>query len=252
MANEETIIIVSFKNLRDAAAKIVVRVEENGGNISENDVLEEVAKTIRGNGQNWKVFLQNSISFDEGVEKAVVSDQLQGRAEMNEGLIESSSSFRDTKVIAISRARMLRLAEQWRDHLYPNYNNRTAVFVFRDVGIFEFELVCIADLLEAAMSGNPPHYVDSAYRLLRDWRGQGKNPFSLCSRFMEYQMDDFIYELSYTVPLNPSTQIDMILDIWAHLKFELISDLEDPEQIWIDLLHELGWVEDESRNKRLP
>lgn len=252
MANEETIIIVSFKNLRDAAAKIVARVEENGGNISENDVLEEVAKAIGGIGQNWKDLLQNSISFDKGVEKAVVSDQLQDRAEMDEELVQNGSLFRNSSIKAISRARMLRLAEQWRDDSYPNYNDRTAFFVFKGVGIFEFELVCIADLLEAAMSGNPPHYVDSAYRLLRDWRGQGKHPFNLFSGFMEYQMDDFIYKLSYTVPLNPSAQIDMILDIWAHLKFELVGELGDPEQIWIDLLQELGWVEDESSEKPSP
>lgn len=240
--DKEPIIITNASALKDAAKAVVARVKRNEGNISINGVLSEIASGLAGEARTWGAITEQPVYVSENVRLVKIF----GRSRPNKKVKDRQSVNTAFEFVAspavLSKPRMLELASLWKQGGYENRHNRSPVCRFAEKDIYEFELVCIADLLSALEHSRNPIFVDSAYRLLLDWGNPSQDSNSQYPLgFIEYGVRQVLFELSYRVPYDRDQQIHSILQTWSYLKLEIPGN--DCGETWVKLVQCLGWLE---------
>lgn len=255
MSNNNSILIIQASDLKRAADRIFMRIERTertGRKVTQNGILADIAGCITDENLNWGGILARSIVCHNNIKlknvlEAIAGPKLTdggGADPVEQPAVPVFELFASEEILA--KERMLELASLWRKGGYAGHADQVVVCRFGERDIYEFELVCLADLFTSSMTGVALKYHDSGYRLLREWidpEQMGQNATEPKSLQM-MNLPKIIFSLAQGHPLSRESQVELLMQMWAYLK-----DFSTPEseyELHHQLLMHLGWWEEPS------
>jgi hypothetical protein len=241
VATQNTIFVMSATNVLNVADAVVRRVKNNDGNITINGVLAAFSSSLTARQHNWGGLRQKPVFVAEHIPIATVfrqgSDTPSASAERAETSSGRNLSF-STIEEGLTMERMLRLATGWGRGKYADYRALIPVCRFGGETFFENELVCVADLFNSMVTGQPLRNPDCRYDLMRPWL-QSWNTQS--PQFNTEYLKAVCMAFTGTEPASSQSNIPLFLDGWMMCK-GCESRANGDDRMYIELLRNLGWV----------
>ncbi len=242
MSSKDTIFVISDSDALRFASAVVKRVKANEGNITSNGVLAAFSTGLTNGQQNWGGLRQKPLFVSLHIHLASVVSQVSGSsskaASADQPASEQDLSFSILEDSLVMQ-RLLRLAAAWGEGKYANYNTKVPVCRFGGQTFYEYELVCIADLVNSKLNEESLKNEGTKYDLMRPWLNSWfKHP----PQFPPFLLQRIWLELTREEPMSSGSDLEYLLEGWLICK-GCRRPAGSGDSMHIDLLLDLGWIE---------
>lgn len=251
MRTGNTIIIMQDPDVKRAARRIFRRIERTEGKVTQNGILADIAGCITDENLNWGGILArpyvcySNFKLKDLLE-AIAGPKLPYGADdpVEPPAMPLFELFAPEEILA--KERMLELASLWGKGGYAGHAKQIVVCRFGERDIYEFELVCLADLFTSSMTGVALKYHDSGYRLFKEWIDPKQMDHNVTEpkSLQMMNLPKVIFALAQGHPLSRESQVELLMQMWSYLK-----DFSTPEseyELHHQLFIHLGWWEEPS------
>jgi hypothetical protein len=234
-------ILTSDQNLLDAADDILIRERKTGGNLTKSGILADLASGLAGRSMNWGSIVKYPFFASEDIPlKGLLAKADGGPPSYIPPHPKMRLKFMEPVGVDF-KSKLLALAAQWQDVSTERMFSKKVVCTFGNIDVIETELVYVADLLTAINRGTLPIYRESSWKLMRPWSSHSCEGYIKFTPGVKgYLLPRIMQEFAFEVPMDPGTQMRLILEFWVCQKFGIVGD--DYGRILEEFLRELGWM----------
>ena len=241
-SNRGALIVTWVENMRNLVHATEKRCAKNNGNISANGMFADIASAVFGRPAEWVDVTQCGVCPSPGVSLKYLINQADGKPPVMVPLQDRFEFEFVSRRESGLKSRLLDLAAQWQNGNFENRHCKKVICRFGGKEVFETELVYLADLVNAWETSEVPVFQNSLWELMRPWASNDSEGYLKFTAGLRGHLVQNIKEkMAYRVPMDPSDQIKLNLDIWACQKFEILG--YEYSEVMHQLLLELELVE---------